>query len=587
MDELTLFEVGAYVINTDGGSRGNPGPSAIGFCITTPDGQSVCEGGWPIGRSTNNEAEYKALIWGLTNALATGIRSLSAVCDSELMVKQVLGEYRVKKPELAVLHSKVLELIEDFDNFSIKHAHREHNKRPDELVNIALDTNDNVGNFAVGFDEELSNKTNKAEIAESSEISEKAESSEKAAAITQQSFKKPVVLVGVTGCIAAYKACELVRILQKAGMDVKVVMTQNATRFVGPATFRALTGHPVSIGLFDEAGDPIHHISLAKEADCFVICPATANTLIKIATGYADDLLSTTALATKAPIVVAPAMNCEMWANQLVQDAIEKLREQNVIQVGPDSGYLSCGDEGAGRMSDPHEIAAAVLQVVPQIQGELAGKKVLLTSGSTHEPIDPVRYIANRSSGLSGKLIAQELSRRGAQVVFVSGKASAGYPIGAGIEVVKVQNASEMYEAAKKVFDDVDAAIFCAAVADYKVKNQRTNKIKKSDNQKLPPILELEENPDILASLAATKKDQFVVGFAAETVDIVEYAKQKLLSKNADLIVANDVGDPSIGFESQDNNVWLITSNTQTQTGVISKELEAKIIVDEVQRAIN
>ncbi len=561
-------------MHTDGGSRGNPGPSAIGFSITR-EGEVVCEGGWPIGEGTNNEAEYEALIWGLRNALAMGVSDIEAVADSELMVRQINGEYKVRNARLKELHSEAAALIARFDRFEISHVPRRFNRRSDELVNEALDSGGPVGNWKAPFGKE--------EPGELFAVGSETVPYERP--VSRERLVRTVVL-GVTGCIAAYKSCEILRCLQKAGIRVKVLMTENATRFVGPATFRALTREPVAVGLFDAAGDPIHHISLAKEADLLLVAPATANVLVKLAAGIADSLLTTTALACNCPIAVAPAMNTAMWLNPRVQDAVSKLRSRGVIVVGPDDGYLSCGDVGEGKLAKVRDIVEAAIAALP-FAGPLSGKRVMVTSGPTHEPIDPVRFIGNRSSGITGTLIATAAREAGAEVTLVTGPTSQPDPI--GVEVVRVQTALEMLEAAREPFLRCDAAVFCAAVADFRPASPASRKIKKDSigrpgECQASMTLELVGNPDILATLAAHKGDRFVVGFAAETGDPIAAARSKLTSKNADLIVANDVSDPSLGFGTEDNRVWLVSDELVRDTGRISKAEEAKIVVDEIAR---
>ena len=396
------------------------------------------------------------------------------------------------------------------------------------------------------------------------------------------------VLVGVTGCIAAYKTCYIVRGLQKAGFRVKVVMTEHAASFVGPTTFRALTNEPVAVGLFDEAAAPIHHISLAKEADIMLVAPATANVLAKLAHGVADDLLTTTALATKAQLIVAPAMNVEMWRNPRTQESVESLKRNGAIVIGPDSGYLACEDTGEGRMSEPDEIVRRVVEFV-ELGASLAGKKIMITSGPTHEPIDPVRFIGNRSSGLTGTQIAIEAARRGAEVTLVTGPVALKDP--AGVNVVHVQTALEMLEAARVAFESCDAAVFCAAVADFRPAEAAGEKIKKSSleggsgGKRL--VIELVENPDILKTLASGKDGRYVVGFAAETENVMEYARRKLEEKGADMIVANDVSDPALGFGTDDNRVWFVTTEGADDSGVVPKARIAELIVDRIGNAIS
>ena len=586
-----------YTMHTDGGSRGNPGPSAIGFSIAGPDGLAVCEGGWPSGVGTNNEAEYKALIWGLENARALGIDRIDVIADSQLMVHQLNGVYKVKNEGLKPLFLRALDLRRQFAAFSITHVMRAGNKRPDELLNQALDEGNPVGAFKVPYEVEAGLFALEEEAipmrAQGDEVPADyvpAEADPAVASVSDaagEAAASRTILAGVTGCIAAYKTCEVIRTIQKTAPDVrvKVVMTEHATEFVGPATFRALTGEPVSVDLFDEAGAPIHHISLAKEADVMLIAPATANVLSKLANGIADDLLTTTALATTAQLIVAPAMNVEMWRNPKTQESVAKLERDGAIVVYPESGYLSCGDVGEGRLADPAEIAHAALRELDLIRS-LVGKRLLVTSGPTHEPIDPVRFIGNRSSGLQGMLIAREAARRGADVTLVTGPVSLPDP--AGVETVHVETAEQMLAAAREAFETCDAAVFCAAVADFRPAHAADQKIKKvgEGDGSVELSVDLVRNPDILKTLAAEKGDRFVVGFAAETADVLSYARGKLVSKNADLIVANDVSNPSLGFGTRDNRVWLVDAKGERDTGVTSKAAIAELVIDEIAKAL-
>ena len=277
----------------------------------------------------------------------------------------------------------------------------------------------------------------------------------------------PCILIGVTGCIAAYKTCELIRQLQKAGMRVKVVMTEHACKFIDPTTFRALTHEPVAVKLFDEPGDAIHHVSLAQECDVFAIAPCTANVIAKLATGIADDLLTTTALATRAPLLIAPAMNTGMYENAATQENLATLARRGIHIVEAGSGYLACGDEGKGRLADIDVIKDAILQLVSvpdSTNKDLNGLSIMITAGPTQEPIDPVRYISNYSSGKTGYALASAAAARGANVTLISGPVSLKKP--EGVELVSVRTAQEMYEAALAYFDEADIAIFSAAVAD-------------------------------------------------------------------------------------------------------------------------
>lgn len=387
------------------------------------------------------------------------------------------------------------------------------------------------------------------------------------------SSEEKTVLLCVTGCIAAYKSCEILRLLQKAGYRVKVLMTEHATQFVGPTTFRALTHEKVAIGLFDDPEDPIHHISLAREADVVLVAPATANCIAKMAHGIADDLMSTTLLATKAPILIAPAMNSGMWNAAATQENVEVLKSRGVHFVQPDSGYLACGDVGSGRLPTPEAIADATCSLL-QGSTDLVGEHVLITAGPTHEPIDPVRYIANRSSGKMGLELARAARDRGANVTLIAGPIE--LPIPAGIETIHVQTASQMYNAAVKAFGRSTIAILAAAVADYTPSAPSDHKLKKA----VDPIdsIPLIQTQDILAELSSNKEDRIVIGFAAETNDVMEYAQAKLKRKGCDAIVANDVSRSDAGFGSSNNRAWWVTSSTVDDLGL----LEKRALADEI-----
>lgn len=393
---------------------------------------------------------------------------------------------------------------------------------------------------------------------------------------------KPCVLLGVTGCIAAYKSCEILRGLQKRGVRVKVVMTEHATHFVDPTTFRALTHEPVAVGLFDEPGDPIHHISLAEECDLFLIAPCTANVAAKIAIGIADDLLTTTALATPAPLMIAPAMNVHMYEAEATQENFATLRARGVRIVDADEGYLACGDVGRGRLADVDAIVAAALDALdgrPQrATGDMEGVRVLVTAGPTVEPIDAVRFISNRSSGKMGYAIARAAQRRGAVVDLVSGPVALEAP--AGVNCVPVETAASMHEAAAAAFPQADIAIFAAAVADVRPAQSFERKLKKGlDDMELSTI-ELVENVDILKTLAATKRaDQCVVGFAAETDELLAHAQTKLFSKRADLIVANEVAGGKV-FGADVNEAYLVDECGVRQLPLMTKDELADAILD-------
>ena len=389
------------------------------------------------------------------------------------------------------------------------------------------------------------------------------------------------VLLGITGCIAAYKACYIVRGLQKRGFRVKVVMTEHATHFVGPTTFRALTNEEVAVGLFDDPSDPIHHISLAKECDLFVIAPATANVCAKIANGVADDLLTTTALATKVPLVIAPAMNDGMWADEATVANIATLEDRGVTIVQPGSGHLACGTDGTGRMQEPEVIVDAVVEELSLAQ-DLAGLHVLVTAGPTREFLDPVRFISNPSSGKTGFAIAAHAAKRGASATLVSGPVQLTDP--AGVEVVRVQSALDMLEACKQAHPSADIAIFSAAVSDWRPASFSPQKIKsgKGDGQDVRKSVEFVRNPDIAATLGSAKReDQTHIVFAAETQDMLAGAKAKLASKHAELCVANDVsGD--LGFGSSDNEVAFVKADGHRFVKRCSKQRIARELIDEV-----
>jgi len=397
--------------------------------------------------------------------------------------------------------------------------------------------------------------------------------------MADRSDKRTIVL-GITGGIAAYKACELVRTFVRDGHRVKVIMTKAATRFVGPLTFRTLSGEGVATSLWEDAAVPVHHISLAEEADVFVIAPCTANVMAKLVCGRADDLLTTTALATKAPMVVAPAMNASMWLDPITQENIETLCSRGIRIVPPGTGELACGSEGVGRLADVADIVMAVNEELCR-RSSLKGRRVLVTAGSTREPLDPVRSFGNRASGRTGFAVAKEAMRLGAEVVLVTGPTS--LPDLAGVEVVRIETAAEMSVAAKDAFTRADAAIMTAAVADYRPKAYSPEKIKKGDASL---TIELERTEDILLALAAEKGDRLVVGFAAETGDPIDAAKDKLTSKGVDLIVANDVSDPSLGFASERNRVAFVDAHGVEQLDETSKEEIARRLMDRVAEAL-
>lgn len=398
------------------------------------------------------------------------------------------------------------------------------------------------------------------------------------------STDKKTVVLGISGCIAAYKACQIVRDFQKAGVRVKVVMTEHATHFVDPLTFRSLTHEPVAVGLFDDPTDPIHHISLADEADLMVLAPCTANLIAKVAHGIADDLLSTTVLATTAPILVSPAMNVHMYEAAATQENMATLKRRGFHFIEADDGYLACGYVGKGRLPEPSAIVEKALHLLNEcdpIPQDLAGKRVLITAGPTIEPIDPVRYITNRSSGKFGYAIASAAASRGARVSLVSGPVALAEP--AGVEVIHVETAREMLEACRSVFPTADIAICAAAVADMRPAHAADRKLKKGINDEELSAIKLTENPDILATLGASKDRQVVVGFAAETNDVIENAKKKLSKKNACMIVANEVGNDK-AFGKDDDEIWLVRADETVHIGPALKTELAHAILDEAAK---
>ena len=386
------------------------------------------------------------------------------------------------------------------------------------------------------------------------------------------------ILLGITGGIAAYKSAELVRLLKKAGAEVRVVMTGGAEAFVRPLTFQALSGEPVRTSLLDpEAEAGMGHIELAKWADRVVVAPASADFLARLAHGLADDLLTTVCCATEAPIAVAPAMNQAMWKNHRNQRNMALLAGDPQISVwGPGQGDQACGDTGLGRMLEPEDLADRLLNAVGAIPaGVLAGKRLVITAGPTREPIDPVRYISNHSSGKMGYAIAEAAAQAGASVTLVSGPVS--IPVPEGVQVVPVETAEEMLAASQKAVDEgCDVFVATAAVADYRPESQAANKIKKSSESM---NLSLVRNPDTLASVAARPDAPFTVGFAAETSDVEHYATDKMRRKKLDMIVANDVSSPGLGFNSDRNAVTVFWPQGQTSIGPDTKLAIAERLV--------
>lgn len=363
-------------------------------------------------------------------------------------------------------------------------------------------------------------------------------------------FTGKKILVGVAGGIAAYKAAELVSRLRKLHAEVHVAMTKSATEFITPLTLRSLSANPVYVDMF---GEPKHwnveHIALAEHIDAVIVAPATANILAKMTTGLADDFLSTVLLATRVPVFVAPAMNQAMYLHPATQENLARLGERGIKMIGPSNGFQACGTDGVGRMSEPAEIVESLAQFFSGLN-YLKGKKALVTAGGTQEPLDPVRYLGNRSSGLMGYAIAQALQEAGAETILVS--APTGLPTPYGVTRISVQTAQEMYDAVLGHFSELDLVIKAAAVADYRPSVQAEQKIKKDGSNR---TIDLVPNPDILAELGRKKTSQILVGFAAETENLMANAQGKMLRKNVDLLVANDVTKQGAGFGSPTNIV--------------------------------
>lgn len=365
--------------------------------------------------------------------------------------------------------------------------------------------------------------------------------------------KKSVVL-GVSGCIAAYKAAEIVRRLQDHQMGVRVVMTKHAQQFVGPLTFEALSRGPVITDMFaGNSRNEIEHISLAQGGDCLLVAPATANVIGKFARGIADDFLSTLYLSFTRPVIIAPGMNVEMWGHPAVQENIDLLKKRGVRFVDPEEGYLACGMVGAGRLADPGKIVSFVIGLL-ESSAQFAGKKFLVTAGPTIEDIDPVRFLSNRSSGKMGYAMASEAAKRGAEVVLISGPAALNCP--PGVRRIPVRGAREMHQAVLDHFDCCDVLVMAAAVCDYAPREMAGQKIKKKSGGALQ--LELVETEDILAAIRKRKIKQLLVGFAAETENVLDHALHKLHQKGVDLMVANDVSIPDSGFDSDYNAIMLL-----------------------------
>jgi phosphopantothenoylcysteine decarboxylase/phosphopantothenate--cysteine ligase len=390
-------------------------------------------------------------------------------------------------------------------------------------------------------------------------------------------FANRTVVLGVGGGIAAYKACDLARLVIKGRGKVRVAMTPNATRFVGPLTFQAISGAPVVVDLLDEASERSYgHLQLAREADLVIVAPATADLIARLRAGMADDAVTTTALAVTCPVLLAPAMNTRMWKNGAVQENLEALKQRGWQVVGPGSGVLADGDVGEGRLAEPEEIARAASRLLGRL--DLAGRRVVVTAGPTREPIDPVRFISNPSSGKMGYALAAVAARRGAEVVLVSGPTVLPDPL--GVRTIRVDTAEEMARAVEDVVGGMDLFVGAAAVSDYRPATAAVHKVKKGPGNE---TLQLTRTPDILAGLGARlagKADAPVlVGFAAETEEVITRAREKLKGKRCDLVVANKVGGPGSGFGADTNRVALVSA-TELAEIEGTKEKVAEAILD-------
>jgi len=423
-------------------------------------------------------------------------------------------------------------------------------------------------------------------------------------------LQKKTVVVGVCGGIAVYKAVEIVSRLRKLGADVHVIMTENASKFVAPLTFQTISHNPVVIDMFAKPDHwDIEHISLAQKADVFLIAPATANVIGKVAGGIADDMLTTTIMATKAPVVFAPAMNHNMYENIIVQRNIESLKSAGYIFIEPDQGLMACGTYGRGRLPEPETIVQAVVNVLAgkkdistaeiscnnacdtdvasdianghgKMNLDMKGLKVLVTAGPTIEPIDPVRFITNRSSGKMGYAIASSASARGAEVLLISGPVH--IPVPENVKVISIKTAQEMYDKVMEYYSDFDILIFAAAVADYRCADVFSNKIKKMDDEM---SIRLVKNPDIAKEIGALKGDRVHIGFSAETENLLDNAVKKLHSKNFDMIVANDVTMEGAGFDTDTNIVKIVSGDGSIRE--LEKMSKQDVAVEILNEALN
>lgn len=396
-------------------------------------------------------------------------------------------------------------------------------------------------------------------------------------------LKGKTVLLGVTGGIAAYKSATLASMLVKAGAEVRVIMTEHAKNFINPITFETLTGHKCVTDTFDRNFEfQVEHVALAKKADVVMIAPATANVIAKLAHGLADDMLTTTVLACRCKKIIAPAMNTAMYENPVTQENMNLCRKYGMEVIIPASGYLACGDTGAGKMPEPEELFEYIEREIAYPK-DMVGKKVLITAGPTQEAIDPVRYITNHSSGKMGYSIAKICALRGAEVTLVSGQVN--FKASSFVEKVSIVSAKDMYEAVTSRSDEMDIIIKAAAVADYRPASVASDKIKKADGEMK---IELERTDDILKYLGEHKKEnQFLCGFSMETQNMLENSKAKLQKKNLDMIVANNLKEKGAGFGTDTNIVTIITKEQVKELPIMSKEEVANCLIDEILRNVS
>ena len=386
------------------------------------------------------------------------------------------------------------------------------------------------------------------------------------------------IIIGITGSIAAYKIASLVSLLIKRKSDVHIIMTNKATKFISPLTFETLTGNKVHTDTFDLSPDQsIHHITLVKNCDLFLIAPATANIIAKIVHGIADDMLTSTFIAYNGKKMVSPAMNCIMYENQITQDNLKLCEKYGIKVIEPLEGRLACGDTGKGKLPEPEFLLNEIIYEIGY-KKDLNGKKILITAGPTQEALDPVRYLTNHSTGKMGYAIAKVAANRGADVILISGPVN--IPIPHHVKIINIISAKDMFEAVKKEFSSCDIIIKSAAVADYRPKFYNENKIKKKENEL---NIELEKTDDILKYLGENKKGkQILVGFSMETTNVIENSKEKLIKKNLDMIVANNLKDKGAGFGTDTNKVTFITKNESKQLPLMSKEEVGNEIFNEI-----